>query len=150
MQPPINSKHVANNTAGSACKALSARLFMCGRCRAQTKECSCCDRGNVYCIECRSVARKEARKDAAKRYQQSYKGRLNHAERQRRYREKRRVSEQKVTHQGSSDPDNVLTQNNGGKSAELPYQERSNVIVCDFCEGVCSNFLRLDYLFTAR
>ena len=52
-----------------------------------------CDYGNRYCMGCASIARQAARKRALARYQ----GRLNHAVRQSRYRERK-----KVTHKGSS------------------------------------------------
>ncbi len=63
-----------------------ARLFVCARCRAQVLLCSHCDRGNRYCgRDCRGEARDAARREAAKRYQSSQRGRLAHAARSRRW-----------------------------------------------------------------
>ena len=76
----------------------SVRLYNCARCHHQVIICSPCDRGNIYCAgPCAQAARKASLKAAGKRYQRSCRGRLKHAERQRRYRARRK----KVTHQDS-------------------------------------------------
>ena len=76
-----------------------ARMFLCGRCRAQVMLCSRCDRGNVYCgPDCATIRRRESLRAAGRRYQQSRQGRFAHAARSRRYRERSR----NVTHQGSA------------------------------------------------
>jgi hypothetical protein len=78
----------------------SARLYVCARCREQVIICRCCDRGQRYCAgACAAAARKEAQRAAGRRYQQSLRGRRQHAQRGQRYRENRRTA-QKVTHQG--------------------------------------------------
>jgi hypothetical protein len=92
----------------------SARLFLCGRCRAQVLLCSHCDRGQHYCgRECSKLARQERRREAAQRYQRSWRGRLAHAERSRRWRARQAaaaaIQEQSgaakiVTHQGCPVP----------------------------------------------
>ncbi len=87
------------------------RLFLCARCRAQVVLCSHCDRGNRYCgRQCRRLAREAARRESARRYQRSRRGRLAHAERSRRWRQRCRARgdggdgggglQQNVTHQG--------------------------------------------------
>jgi hypothetical protein len=76
--------------------------------------CSQCDRGNRYCSRpCWRLSRDAARRDAGRRYQSSRRGRLAHAERSRRWRQRRAaggVSDghgrgvddaENVTHQGS-------------------------------------------------
>lgn len=92
-----------------------ARLYLCARCRVQVILCSRCDRGNRYCgRQCRHQARKQARREAAQRYQRSWRGRMAHAQRARRWRQRRAqceaaadagvgagVDAQNVTHQGS-------------------------------------------------
>jgi hypothetical protein len=88
-----------------------ARLYLCARCRAQVILCSRCDRGNRYCGgQCRHQARNEARRQAAQRYQRSWRGRVCHAQRSRRWRQRRAARDaacsaggdaQNVTHQGS-------------------------------------------------
>ena len=149
MSTSFDSHCNHENTSRDVCATLSARMFMCGRCNAQTTVCSCCDRGNVYCPECRTIARKEARQRTAKRYQKSYIGRSNHAERQRQYQERQRRLEKKVTHQGSTSVANVLSHADRPKvveqHAELPHYEHLNAIICDYCEGVCSKFIRRDF-----
>jgi hypothetical protein len=88
-----------------------ARLYLCARCRVQVILCSRCDRGNRYCgRQCRHQAREQARREAAQRYQRSWGGRIAHAQRSRRWRQRRaardgcgaaRVDAHNVTHQGS-------------------------------------------------
>ena len=90
--------------------ARSARLFLCGRCRVQVLLCSHCDRGQHYCSrECAGQARRERRREAAERYQRSWRGRMAHAERSRRWRARQaaRLADEAaqgankiVTHQG--------------------------------------------------
>ena len=77
------------------------RLFLCARCRVQVLICSACDHGQVYCAGgCSQLTRRASVREAGQRYQRSRKGRFVHAERSRRYRERR----QNVTHQGSLSP----------------------------------------------
>lgn len=88
-----------------------ARLYLCARCRVQVILCSRCDRGNRYCgMQCRHQAREQARRETAQRYQRSWQGRIAHAQRSRRWRQRRAaldaacdtgVEEHNVTHQGS-------------------------------------------------
>jgi len=84
----------------------TARLFTCSCCHRQVVLCRRCDHGNIYCSRpCSAGARQRSQRLAGARYQQSLRGRHKHADRQRRYRERRRVREpedgrraQKVTH----------------------------------------------------
>ena len=77
----------------------SYRLYSCRCCAKQVRICGRCDRGNRYCAEgCAQIRRRESRCRASDRYQQSYRGALKHAARQRAWRRRER---QKVTHQGS-------------------------------------------------
>ena len=88
-----------------------ARLYLCARCRVQVILCSRCDRGNRYCgRQCRHQARMQARRQTAQRYQRSWHGRIAHAQRSRRWRQRRAardavgatgVDAHNVTHQGS-------------------------------------------------
>jgi hypothetical protein len=88
-----------------------ARLYLCARCRVQVILCSRCDRGNRYCgRQCRHQAREQARRETAQRYQRSWSGRIAHAHRSRRWRQRRAardaacttgVDAHNVTHQGS-------------------------------------------------
>jgi hypothetical protein len=77
---------------------LAARRYLCAGCRAAVLICSHCDRGQRYCSSaCADQARRLTLRAASGRYQASPRGRMAHAQRQRRYRAK----QQKVTHQGS-------------------------------------------------
>jgi hypothetical protein len=93
-----------------------ARMYLCASCRAQVVLCSRCDRGNRYCGRlCRRQARAEARRQTAQRYQRSWRGRIAHAQRTRRWRQRRAAARKderedarsagddahNVTHQGS-------------------------------------------------
>lgn len=80
--------------------AISHRLYNCRRCRHQVQLCRRCDRGNRYCQRgCANEARVESLRRAGRRYQQSDRGRANHAARQQRYLER---EAEKMTHHGSA------------------------------------------------
>ena len=77
----------------------SARLFHCARCHCQVILCRACDRGNVYCDNgCAQAARRASLRRASARYRRTRRGRLNNAERQRRF----RARQQNVTHHRSA------------------------------------------------
>ncbi|MBI1951585.1 MAG: hypothetical protein HYS34_09520 [Acidobacteria bacterium] len=62
--------------------------------------CRSCYRGQRYCSDpCRRTTRREQRRIANRRHQQSDDGRLDHRDRQRAYRQRRRA---RVTDQGSA------------------------------------------------
>ena len=80
------------------------RLFTCVRCHALVSICSACDRGQWYCgLDCSRQNRLEGVRAAGRRYQASRPGRHRHADRQARYRQRKRgePSPEKVTHQGT-------------------------------------------------
>jgi len=124
----------------------TARLYHCARCHRQVVICRQCDRGNIYCPDgCAEEARRTSLRAAGCRYQQTRRGRLKHAERQRRY----RARTQKVTHQGSlvvsaddplsADPERPAPSNEVGSAP-------AGAIHCHFCRRACSPFLRQDFL----
>ena len=81
-----------------------ARIFLCAGCRVQVLVCSHCDRGQIYCPDqCAAATRQALQREAGRRYQQSRAGRFKHAQRMRRWRERRCAVAEKVTHQGSLD-----------------------------------------------
>jgi hypothetical protein len=89
----------------------------------------------------------KARRRANTRYQSTYQGRINHAARQKRYRERQK---QKVTHQtskGQSVRDLLI---NKRKCATLTLdaaKKRHNKdVYCHICDEICSPFLRHDWL----
>jgi hypothetical protein len=98
------------------------RLKICGSpdCRAVFTVCVGCDRGQRYCSGvCRDRVRRQRRREADQRYQQSERGREAHRCRQQRYRE-RRVSAS-VTDQGCR------------TVAETPTLVRSPLCQCRIC-----------------
>lgn len=125
--------------------SLSARLFNCARCHCQVILCRACDRGHAYCgKDCAQAARRASLQQAGARYRRSRRGRLNNAERQRRFRARR----QKVTHQGSARQEvpAVLPGNvDGGVSART---DAPTAIHCHHCGCEVDPFLRRDYLRT--
>ena len=87
------------------------RQRSCRRCHALFWICSHCDRGQRYCSAfCRIPARRQQRRCANRRHQQSPEGRLDHRDRQREYRRRCRQIRDRVTDQGSapiSSPRNI-------------------------------------------
>ena len=130
----------------------TGRFYLCQRCRTQVIICRRCDRGQVYCSgNCSKAARCEALRASGRRYQQSLKGRLKHAGRARRYRQRRN----KVTHQGSTTPpqDDLLAANSvpdqvQHDSKPLPLSKRE--VHCHFCGAICSAFVRRNFLHRHR
>jgi hypothetical protein len=126
----------------------SARLFNCARCRCQVVICSHCDRGNLYCGKrCSQAARRQSVQAAGRRFQKSRRGRFAHAERQHRYRRRRR---QKVTHQGSPPgiPDETLPAESrtSAERGEVPATVSAGGIRCHLCGRVCSDLVRQTFL----
>ncbi len=126
----------------------SARVFNCARCCCQVVICSHCDRGNIYCSKrCSHSARRQSRRQAGRRYQRTRRGRFAHAERQRRYRQRRTA---KVTHQGSRPilPDETLPAESRTSTwgSEDPGAVPADGIRCHLCGRVCSPFLRQSFL----
>ncbi len=125
----------------------TARIFNCSRCHSLTFICRYCDRGNIYCIQCAPLARKEAERRAVVRYQDSPPGRQKHAAQQQTYRER---IKQKVTHKGSILAiirDRLAIE---VKKKNVPIQPLKSTtlprIVCQICSSLCSPYLRLGFL----
>lgn len=117
-----------------------ARHYLCARCRTAVLICSRCDRGQRYCADdCAKQVRTQSLQEAGQRYQSSRSGRLKHAARQRRYRER----QIKVTHHGSPPltPDDLLP-----TSPMLPVKSAPQPWHCHFCGQLQSQFVRLDFL----
>jgi len=111
--------------------------------------CQQCDTGQRYCAqECRRHARKDALKRAQIKYQNSRKGRLNNAQRQRRFRQRQKISPEIVTHQTSpSRPTSDLLR---AKRATPKIPRHKPKIpgdnVCHFCGGRCGPLFRVGFL----
>jgi len=75
------------------------RIFRCRACLAMVVVCRSCDRGQRYCSPlCAREKRQHRVREAGRRYQQTARGREAGATRQRRWRERRRRSQDAVTH----------------------------------------------------
>ena len=119
----------------------SGRIFNCALCHQQVIICSCCDHGNIYCGEsCAKEARKKSLHEAGKRYQNTFRGKINHAKRQLRYR--KRIT--KVTHHSSKE----VVNNDLLRKAENKLI-RNGDLHCDFCGCKCKPYLRTDFLTTS-
>ncbi len=91
------SSAVGEGVLGLLEEPATYRLYHCCRCGMQVCICAQCDCGNLYCPgDCAELARRESVRRAGARYQRTPRGARRHAERQRRYRQRRR---QGVTHQ---------------------------------------------------
>ncbi len=76
---------VAQDTA-----VLRQRVCLGQQCQTVFFMCASCDRGHRYCsLDCRELARRQQRRRANERHQQSPEGRLDHRDRQREYRRRR-------------------------------------------------------------
>lgn len=123
----------------------TSRLFSCIRCHAQTSICAHCDRGQIYCnIECANIARLQSKRDAQRRYQLTPGGRMKHALRQQRYRNRLRI---KVTHHSSivTTQDGLLRQvKNKAKESVLRHVDFKKR--CCFCKKSVSPYFRQGFL----
>jgi len=131
------------------------RLFLCARCRTQVLICSCCDRGQIYCAGgCAREARRDAQRAAGRRYQASFRGRVNHATRSERW----RVRQKNVTHQGSPPPPDDLVLGDAVVAAGHRSVTAMPAIVepvqglgaprscCHWCGRRCPLLVRIDFL----
>lgn len=140
-------------------KALTARLYQCARCCRLVEICSCCDRGNIYCQDCASIAGLEKHRAANRRYQQTLQGRRNNAARQQRFREKLRrekavlyAQPKKVTDEGS--PIVLLSASFEAASTQDAKRAQVPPLIgkkhCHFCGYAVSSYLRQDFLRYSR
>lgn len=124
-------------------KKKTARLFYCACCWKRVQICSRCDRGNIYCEStCSRTSRLLNHRIANQKYQCSLKGRQKHADRQRRYRERQKATEKKVTDHRSR----VLPPH--GLLPDQPNEElrQTKEIHCHFCGELVSPLLRHGFL----
>ena len=71
------------------------RQRICRQCGRLFAICAACDRGHTYCTPpCRTLGRRRSVRAARDRHQRSPEGRLDHRDRQRAYRVRRRVTDQ--------------------------------------------------------
>jgi len=152
LRPP--HKHAAahaGDDCGDQVDGTPARLFLCQGCRIQVLICSHCDRGHLYCAGvCAQKARRQALRDAGRRYQMSRRGRINHAARSRRHRARKNI----VTHQGSpqAPSDGLLSEGQAVAMTEQSSRDgaSSSRWRCDRCGRRCPQFVRRDFLQRSR
>ena len=133
----------------------TARFYLCACCQDQVLICSCCDRGQIYCTrECAEESRRNAQREAGRRYQSSHRGRCNHAKRAHDY----RARQKKVTHQGSlpQPSDDLIAESSAlTPSTALPQRSpscfpRESPWRCHWCGRPCSPFVRNGFLRRRR
>lgn len=124
------------------------RLYLCALCYEQVIICTYCDRGNIYCsFFCSFTSRKNSLREAGIRYQCSIKGRLTHALRQRRYMQRKRDSQNKMTHQGSRETaSDGLLSSVKNKPVKTDMNQRRELITCCFCSMPVSLLFRSRFL----
>ena len=127
----------------------TARMYNCLRCHSQVVICRRCDHGNIYCVKCAPVASNDAKNRAAVRYQTTYQGKVKHAARQSRYRERLK---EKVTHKGSKDcqvSDLLVDKQKKVSSVTVrPGSAVNTSILCHTCRNLCSAFIRSNFLLS--
>ena len=150
---------LAGRSSVESCPPLqeSIRRLLCAGCRAVAYLCTACDRGQRYCSDvCAHAARRRAQRESDRRYQSSERGRLKHAERARRYRERRRsVTEQGAVSSpeqdlpGTSTPSTVSPPGSAEETAtmrarEAISDEKAHVgkVSCQFCRRWCDPWIR--------
>lgn len=121
------------------------RLFQCAHCHTQSRVCSKCDRGQIYCCKvCAVFVRKKSMKLAGIRYQAGFKGKQNHAARQARYRMRQSKI---VTHRGSpSTPQHAPMHSIQNKTRNVKNGHKKSILICCFCEKPVSDWIRHDFL----
>jgi len=124
------------------------RFFNCASCRMLVVICSSCDRGNWYCASCAPEVRAERVREAGRRYQSSSRGKMMHARRQQRYRQRQKL--QKVTHHSSKVLYERVLLTRAGKSALSNPSFSGQFITrshkCCFCRKSPTQFLRRHHL----
>jgi len=97
---PVTQRSSSPMEAGALVGDLDCRRFECARCGEAVMICRRCDRGQRYCArECSEAARRATWRRSSARYQQTTRGKRNHAAREQRRRARLR---KKMTQQGSA------------------------------------------------
>jgi len=127
------------------------RFFNCASCRRLVVICSNCDRGNWYCPACAPEVRAERVREAGRRYQSTPRGKMMHARRQQRYRQRQKL--QKVTHQSSKELYErvLLTKAEKSASSNPSFSREHGEFLtrnhkCGFCCKSPTRFLRRHHL----
>jgi len=135
------------------------RRLHCGRCGQVVYICSHCDRGQQYCgAGCRDAARRTRVSAAGARFQQTPRGRRNHARRQCEYRQ-RLAARGNVTHQGcrlearaeSVEPcATPLLSSVAAAVSKGSTGLGGRLYRCTVCHELCEPWVRVDFLRRRR
>ena len=123
-----------------------ARLYHCARCHCQVIICSHCDRGNIYCCSCAPLAHQESLRAAGRRYQNTHRGKLKHAQRQRLYQQRQTEKKIKMTHMGYFPKLNEFSLKKRNKPEKRLVATNPDETVCHFCAKRCRELLRSEFL----
>jgi len=130
-----------------SCVDLRARN--CARCKEQFLICKPCDRGHIYCSpKCSTIARWESKRRARRRHRSSPEGRLDHMDRERVRRARKRIIQRSVGDHGSK-PDSTSCNVSVAPSPARDSASRSigvdtengDVLRCSIC-GSPGRFVR--------
>jgi len=123
------------------------RVFICQWCQEVATICRECDHGNQYCSkECAAAGRRASKLCASLKYQGTREGRLRHAARQQRYRNR---PEQKVTRQGSEAISRPGIRERASRevlAAAMETALRQEDATCCHCGKVFHGGVRLGYV----
>jgi len=131
----------------------SVRRFYCARCRTEVIICPPCDRGQRYCAgDCAHTVRSRSLREANRRYGRTPKGRLKSAERSRRYRDRKNVTDHgslKDNLRGVLDASatNAVAETlSNGLSSPIASSESGvaidDAVQCSFCSRWCPPWYR--------
>jgi hypothetical protein len=121
------------------------RLYQCMLCYRHVRICRKCDHGNIYCGPiCSGTKRKISVKAARARYQNSFKGRRNHAASQARYRI--RLKKVVMDHGSLFLPQNAPMTSTEKKPKKLEKGHMKSAITCCFCQNPVSDWIRNGFL----
>jgi len=115
----------------------SLRLAQCPRCQRLFAICSHCDRGHVYCgPPCSLGARRDSLRRARRRHRRSPEGRLDHRDRERARRQRRRLFVARVGDHPSAPPPPEIKldpalEPSGISTVETPTQRAKPVEIQD-------------------
>lgn len=140
--------------------AVPYRAYHCARCSKWIPICVHCDRGQKYCKQCASIAKKERIAKARKRYRVSERGKLKRREQALRRRARKKIPKKKVGDRPSppahsankgvplaNEPEKGSLDEDSSETCRVPqisrtYQRSNEPVVCHFCSGPCASFQR--------
>ena len=111
-----------------------ARHYLCHWCHKRVIICHVCDRGNIYCGKtCSQIARETSKRIADRKYQSNQRGKLKHAERQKRYRKRciKKVTDHSSKPLPTHDSLPPRTDKPSGNTENNTSDDR-----CHFCEKI--------------